>query len=544
MPSTTAPIAYLCAEYALESNLPWYAGGLGVLAGDTLKQAADEHFPLVGIGILYRGDGFIQKISSDGLQTEEDAPFDPVAVGLEHVYVDEMPLFIKVHLTEIDVWMRCWKKVLSPEVTLYLLDTDTEQNELSERSITHLLYSGTEESVLKQQLILGIGGVKLLHALNIFPQLFHIQEGRPTFAHWQLVRILMDTHGLSYLEAVQKAKERTVYTNHTLVAAGNPSCDLSLLKRYASYYAGKMGISVETLLQPGVQEGEEDRFYLTRFALATSRAASGVSRSHTLLSQQSWPQAKWVATTNGIHLPSWQSPSIKQASNKSELWAAHNSEKQKTMEYVRSRTGYGYNPDALVLTWARRLAGYKHSEALFTDVARIKALVSRTDQPIQILLAGKAHRLDTAGKQQLQTLIHLFQTELEGHALFVPNYDLELAAHLVKGSDIWLNTPEYGKEACGTSGMKALSNGVLNLTVADGWAAELDWTGKGWVIDHARSVESVYELLEHSIVPMYYKRDEMDVPAEWAEMMMNARNASQFVSAARMLEEYREKLYS
>ncbi len=541
--STSSPIAYFCAEFGVQSNLPLYAGGLGILAGDTVKQAADEAFPLVGVGLLYRGDGAIQRISLEGEQTEDDMVFDPVAAGVEHVYVDEMPLFIKVHLTEIDVWLRCWKKTFANNVTLYLLDTDTEQNQLSERSITHLLYSGTEESVLKQQLILGIGGVKLLHALEIHPSLYHVQEGRPAFLHWQLIRSYMDEHGLSFEEAREKAKQKTVYTNHTLVAAGNQSYDAHLLRRYAKYYADKMGQSVEVLLEPGLEDGP-DRFYITRFALNTSHKASGVSELHTKLSRDAWPEYNWVNITNGVHLPTWQKPELAAAAHDGvALWQAHTQAKEQLRALVQARTGFSYDPNQLVVTWARRLAGYKRFDALFSDITRLVALLKNQQRPVQLLMAGKAHRLDTAGKQQLQTLIQYMQNELAGSALFVPNYDIELAQGLVAGSDLWLNTPELGREACGTSGMKATSNGVLQCTVADGWAAEVDWQGLGWTLNSDTIVESSFTVLEQEVVPLFYQRNDQNIPLKWVERMQATIALSERFTAARMLEQYRQRLY-
>jgi starch phosphorylase len=279
MPSFSAqhPIAFFCAEFGVDSRLPIYAGGLGILAGDILKEAADQKIPMVGVGLLYRGEGAIQHITAQGQQLEHDNNFDPLSMGLEHVYVDEMPLFIKVHLTQLDIWIRCWKKTIGETVTLYLLDTDTEQNHQNERNICRALYAGTEEETIKQQLILGIGGVKLLHALEIHPDLYHINEGRPSFLHWQLIRSYMDDHGASFDDASGKARQKTVYTNHTLVAAGNQSYATDLLKAYSAYYAEKMQVSVERLLQPGM-EGES--FNITRYALNTSRKASAVSQLH------------------------------------------------------------------------------------------------------------------------------------------------------------------------------------------------------------------------------------------------------------------------
>jgi glycogen phosphorylase len=544
--SARHPIAYFCAEYGLDARLPIYAGGLGILAGDTLKAAADAQLPMVGIGLLYRGEAAAQRITPDGQQEELDVPFDPLTVGLEHVYQDDQPVFIQVHLTQLNIWVRVWKKTVSETVTLYLLDTDTDQNQLSERSISHELYAGTPESLLKQQLILGIAGVKLLYTLGIHPAIYHINEGRPAFLHWQLVRVFMDQHGMSYKEAVMEAKARTVYTNHTLVAAGNPGIPVGLLKLYAQYYSDKMKITVDELIQPGMEDDPET-FMVTRFALNVSRRASGVSQLHTQLSRKQWPDYSWENVTNGVHQTTWQHPAIAQLGlsyDHSQLWQAHQVAKHDTASFIQARTGYGYDPNRLVIGWARRIAGYKHVEHLFTDLERLTALVKSLDRPVQILIAGKAHRLDSAGKIILQEIIQTMQGPLAGHALFIPNYDLDVARALVQGCDLWLNTPEYGMEASGTSGMKAIANGVVQCTIADGWAHEVDWTGKGWVLDHLSMPESLYTTLEKHVVPAFFERNQGGIPEKWLELMRASLALYPQFSAARMVNEYQSKLYS
>jgi alpha-glucan phosphorylase-like protein len=545
------PIAYFCAEFGFDTNLPIYAGGLGILSGDTIKQAADEDIPFVGIGLLYRGFGTIQKISEDGMQTEDDHLFDPTIVGLEHVYKDEMPLFIKVHMTEVDVWVRCWKKTFSNNVTLYLLDTETDQNLPSERSITSTLYSGTQESLLKQQIILGVGGVKLLTTLGIQPKIYHMNEGRPNFLHWQLIRELMVTHEIDYETAKKTAKEKTVYTNHTLVAAGNQDYSMDLLKVFSKYYADKMGISTELLLSDGIDNPEiPNKFSVTRAALNTSSKANGVSNIHTNLSKEIWPEYNWTNITNGVHFPTWQEPKIKEASNQSLstgnpeiLWNAHQEQKRVLENFVKQQTGYGYNPEYLVIGWARRLAGYKRLDVIFEDIERLRSILKNENRPIQLLISGKAHQGDTHGKQMLQEIIAYMKRELVGHALFVPNYNIKVAQMLTRGSDIWLNTPEFGKEASGTSGMKAVSNGVLNLTVAGGWAAEVEWQNTGWTLEHDDLPKDLYQKLENEVAPLFFKRNENQVPEKWVEMMQNSIALAEKFSAKRMFDEYREKLY-
>lgn len=538
------PVAYFCAEYGLNAQLPLYAGGLGVLAGDTLKAAADMNYPMVGIGLLYRGNRSLQHITTQGEQTEEKREFDPVNLGLEHVYIEEMPLFIKVHLSSVDVWVRCWKKTLSERVVLYLLDTDTDQNPESQRKITHTLYYGSEDELLKQQMILGIGGVKLLHELGIHPALYHLNEGRPVFLHWQLIRTYMAGHGMSYIQAKAEAINKTVYTNHTLVAAGNKTYPTSLVQSYAAYYAQKMGISLDELTKDGI-ETRPGEFSLTQFALNVSKRASAVSQVHAKFCKEAWPNYHWVGVTNGVHLPTWQSQKIKTtAGDLQQLWQAKQAEKQALQTFVAKRSGYGYDPNRLVMTWARRIADYKQLETLFKDVDKLGQIIKDQQRPVQLLVAGKAHFGDLKGKELIHQVITFMKGKLAGNALFVPDYDLDLAAMLVKGSDLWINTPIYGREACGTSGMKAIANGTLALSVADGWMAEVEIDKIGWELDHNKLSESFYDLLARQVVPEFYTRNELGLPESWLAKMQVAIRLSEAFSSKRMLEEYGSKLYS
>lgn len=557
-PCQDTPVAYFCAEYGLSAHLPIYAGGLGILAGDTLKAAVDADTPVVAVGLLYRGYYQVQVLDETGYQQEHTYEYDPVTAGLEHVYLDDLPLFVQVHLTaEEEVWVRCWKKTLSNNVVLYLLDTDTDQNEPRERSITHALYTGSEESQLLQQIILGVGGVKLLQKLGIQPCVFHANEGRPAFLHWQLIRMFMDEHGFSFDQAHQEAKTRTVYTNHTLVGAGNPGMSVQLLQQFAQYQAEQMKVPVTNLLEFGVEDNP-DRFQTTRFALNTSRKASGVSQLHYRLSKQNWPEYNWVGITNGVHLGTWQDQTLKHLMSQMmpaeqetsedsmwQVWNRHLQLKRQTMEFIQARTGYGYDPNRLIMSWARRITGYKQLPSLFADLERLRTILRGTNsgQEVQLLVAGKAHPGDSVGKETLQEIIKHFSQELAGFALFVPNYDMDVGRALVTGSDVWLNTPEFGKEASGTSGMKAISNGVLNCTVADGWAAEVNWQGLGWTLDHTNLSDSLYRTLEQDVVPTFQFRTEAGLPIEWLGRMKRSVQLAEQFSAGRMWQQYVDLLY-
>jgi len=277
----------------------------------------------------------------------------------------------------------------------------------------------------------------------------------------------MDEHGVSYDQAREMAISKTVYTNHTLVGAGNLGQPADLLRAYSEYYAQKMGISVDKLLEPGMMP--DGKFNPTQFALKISHKVSGVSQLHYRLCQEAWPEYNWVGVTNGVFMPEWQDGDVKAVANEpSLLWGQHQQNKKDLADYVLQRTGYTYDPNKLVLTWSRRITGYKQLGLLFSDLDRLHTLLNQSGLPVQLLVAGKAHAFDVQSKQLIQKIIHDFATKLSGSALFIPNYDIDLARQLVRGSDVWLNTPAYGMEASGTSGMKAISNGVLQMTVPNG----------------------------------------------------------------------------
>ncbi len=543
-PTAQHPIAYFCAEFGLSHDLPLYAGGLGILAGDTLKQAADSQVPLVALGLLYRGCGNQAYVDEQGMQYEVDVEVDPVKLGYEHVYVSgEQPLFVNIHVTNNNIWARVWKKSFG-HVDLYLLDTDTDQNEREDRSIACAIYNGSEAEQLMQQMVLGIGGIKVLNALGIEPCVYHVNEGRPAFLFWQLIRGYMDREHLTYEQARSKAQAQIVYTNHTLVRAGNNSFDVDLLKSNATYYAQKMGVTIEQLLAPGF-DPSTGAFSMTQFALNISRKASAVSQIHYELSKTLWPEYDWVGITNGVHHPTWQDERIKQADiSGDQVWWNHLELKKKLADYALEKTGMGYDSNRLVIGWARRIATYKRPNAIFEDVARMKAILTNAERPVQFILSGKAHARDITAKNMLAEMIRLMKSELEGHALFIPNYNMDVANHLVKGVDVWLNTPIYGEEASGTSGMKAIANGVLQLTVEDGWAAEVEWHDLGWSLDSNHLAPTLYLRLEKDIVPLYYDRDPQGVPQGWLARMKKTLALSARFTTARMLDEYLRLLYA
>ncbi len=542
--SAENPVAYFSAEFAIHNGLPIYAGGLGVLAGDILKSAADLGIHMAGVGLLYKGEEAHQKITLEGNQEEVNFDYIPENEGLELIRdTTGQPIFVKVHLTQVDVWLQIWRYKIGETVSLYLLDPDNPYNHSHERRLAYALYAGTQEEIIKQQLVLGIGGVKALKALKLEPALYHVNEGRPSFLHWQLIRSVMDDKGVSYRTAKKQAIQQTVYTNHTIVAAGNQTYDLDLMKAYTKYYAEKMGINVVDLLKDSLDK--QGRFDVTLFALNTSGRASSVSQSHFKVCKKLWPKYNWVNITNAVHFPTWHDAHLSSELSDEELWQAHLDAKRQTQTLIAARTGFNYDPNKLVITWARRFASYKQPDLLFRDLHRLQDIALSTNRPVQILVAGKAHVFDGESKSMIREIIGYMSRELRGNALFIPDYNLEMGAALTRGSDVWLNTPRKGEEASGTSGMKAISNGVIQVTSADGWAEEVDWSDEstGWVIDHKDMQTSLFDLIENKVIPTFYHRDEKDLPIKWLKMMRHSIALSPQYNAERMMEEYCTKLY-
>jgi starch phosphorylase len=354
----------------------------------------------------------------------------------------------------------------------------------------------------------------------------------------------MDQRGLSFEDAWQEAKNKIVYTNHTLVAAGNQSYSSELIQPYAKIYAQRCHCDVSQLLAKGQDTPQPNAgLSITRLALNASRKASGVSTPHTKLAQQAWPEYSWVNITNGVHQPTWQKPEFRNRQDGPELWNTHRQYKHQLMELAVERTKIGYDPDRLIIAWARRITSYKQLDSIFNDLDRLENILRNPARPIQLVVAGKTHPGDNDAKKMLQQVIQLFQTRLSGVAVFLPDYDIPLAQHLVAGVDVWLNTPKAGMEASGTSGMKASSNGVLQATVADGWSAEIDWNGLGWTLDSQHPEITLYDALEQEIAPLFYDRNQAGIPIDWIDRMSRTIEQTSHYTTDRVLEQYREHLY-
>jgi len=542
MTAQDSPVAFFCAEFGIDSDLPTYSGGLGVLASDIISEAADQEFPMVGVGILYKGKEFVQHITGEGKEEQRDSQFDHDTSFLRQTTTNGKPVIITLLIANEEVKIKSYHIRLGDKTTLYFLSTDVDGNPPEWISDMDTLYRGDINSQIRQQILLGIGGMKLLESLNINPQIFHINEGRPGFLIWELAKNISEKEGLTFEEAWKKAKTMIVYTNHTLVRAGNLEYPIEQIRNWAKYFAEDLGINTEQLIGEGLVDPHT--FSITLFALNISGKRNAVSKSHFENSQKEWPDHTWEYVTNGIYMPRWQDSDFRNHNlSDNDIWELHLSKKRELEKTVIQRTGIGYDPNKLVITWSRRLADYKQPKIIFSDIERLKGLIQNPDHPVQILFSGNSHSADTNAKGIIEEIIKTMSTSLSGSAIFVPNYNIALANHLTSGSDIWLNTPQGNLEASGTSGMKAISNGVLNCTVLDGWTYEVEWSGVGWTIDRNNISEDFYHKLETEIIPLYYQRERNGLPTAWIERMRKSIELAKKFSTERVLDEYCKNIF-
>lgn len=537
------PIAYFCAEYALESKIPTYAGGLGVLAGDVVREAADRDVPMVGIGIYYRHGYTCPTRLVDGELVEACEHIAPETVGLEPVLnTHGQRLTVTVPLQDAQVQIQAWKWSRG-SVNVYLLDTDIEANNPADQRITERLYVAHSEMRLKQEIILGIGGLRLLEALGIHPSLYHLNEGHSALLALELIRHQMDERSLSFDEAKAFARRRLLLTNHTLVPAGQEVYPDDLVSLSLKSYADEIAVPTQELLKLGLVHGSSS-FSMTLLALRMAAVVNAVSRLHAKKARDIWHDHPMVAVTNGIHVPTWDKIAA-DVSKKGSFWKLHQKRKAELLAYIKDKTGRDWDQDTLLLGWARRIATYKRPAAILKEAKRFAELARHADRPVRLVISGRPHAADKEGHKILDDIRRLAEGELKDVVVYLPDYDLDLAEMLVAGCDVWLNTPVVGFEACGTSGMKAALNGVLPCSTKDGWVDEAELYKIGWLLEDATVSKDILKKLETAIIPMYYDRNSKGVPELWEEHMRNAREMilHQF-SATRMLRSYIEMMYS
>ncbi|MBI5966321.1 MAG: alpha-glucan family phosphorylase, partial [Deltaproteobacteria bacterium] len=558
-------VAYFSAEYGLTDCLPIYSGGLGVLAGDHLKSASDLRIPLIAVGLIYQKGYFRQYLNVDGWQQEfyPDNDFHILPVILERDEKND-PLTIEVPLQDRQVKVRVWR-IQVGRVPLFMLDTNTVENIEEDRDVTSALYGGDRELRLKQEIVLGIGGVQALHRMGYRPDVFHMNEGHSALAILERTRLLMQEHRLSFFEAREAVCASSIFTTHTPVPAGIDLFDRSLMTSYLGNYIQSLGISMETFFSLGTQDANEP-FNMAIMALKNSAHTNGVSDLHRGVSRRLWGYI-WKAlpqvdipiesVTNGIHIPSWISDDIASLFDRylgrrwaedpdnvkiwervnripdSELWRTHERRRERLVAFTRQRlqeqllrhgaqkmeiqaASEVLNPEALTIGFGKRFAAYKRGDLVLKDPARLARLLNDPQRPVQIIFAGKAHPQDHFGKEVIKNIIHLAnQPEFRHRMVFVEDYDMNVARYMVQGSDVWLSNPRRPLEACGTSGMKAAANGSLNMSVLDGWWAEGYEAGIGWAIGSGEEYEdsayqdqvesqAIYDLLERYVIPLFY----------------------------------------
>ncbi|MGI8899265.1 MAG: alpha-glucan family phosphorylase, partial [Pyrinomonadaceae bacterium] len=604
------PVAYFCAEFGVHNSLPLYSGGLGMLAGDHLKSASDLRLPLVAVGLLYRFGYFRQRLRRDGWQEEHYGETYPEQLPIHRILTDDgMPLMIDVSMRERTVHAQVWRADVG-HVPLYLLDTNITQNENIDRLVTGHLYGGDRDTRIVQEMLLGIGGAQLLRKLNLEPSVFHLNEGHSAFLTLELVRELIQS-GLRFTEAAQIVRERCVFTTHTPIAAGNDEFDPDLVARsFGPTYFQELGLTDEEFVAFGRVDPQNSKepYGLTPLAIRMCRSTNGVSRKHGQVSRALW-QKLWpertvdevpiTHVTNGVHAPTWVAPLIRllyerhvgedwsdQTRDKAHweqgitkipdeaLWTAHSLLKQRLIAFIRKRSFHArlergeiaqytesarkmFDPEALTIGFARRIAGYKRWSLLLKDPERLLRIIDSADRPVQFVFAGKAHPQDQGAKLILQQVAQWkYDSRVQARAVFLQDYDQEIARELVQSVDVWLNVPRRPLEASGTSGEKVAMNGGLNLSILDGWWLEGYDGTNGFAIGSsaagaeagdvdASDAESLYRVLEQEVVPLYYERGSDGLPRKWISMMK--RSIVTLVPAFnsdRMVEEYARRIYS
>lgn len=603
-PELTRPVAYFCAEFGLHNSVPIYSGGLGILAGDHLKSASDLGLPLVGVGLFYTKGYFDQRLRLDGWQEDSDVLFDTDSTPLERLAGPAgEPYLTVVQTFGKPVHVGAWRMQVG-RVPVYLLDTNLEQNDPEERDLSAKLYAGGPDMRLRQEWILGVGGVRVLRAAGIDPAAWHANEGHAAFMLIERLRELT-TSGVGYADAVAEVRARSIFTTHTPVPAGHDRFDTAQVLACAGPVWEELGVSSEEFLRIGGHpEDAHPLFHMTALAVRLSGRINGVAKKHGEVSREIWsplwPGLKKEdvpigAVTNGVHVPTWMAPQMLHlldrhfgegwlermdqpgfwnaalALDDTELWELHNEVKRGLLTFIREEArrrwadrwkeaahvvgaGTLISPDALVIGFARRFATYKRAALLFDDFDRLHDLLVNPWRPVQIIFAGKAHPEDEPGKEVLQR-VYTFTRDprLEGRVAFIEDYEMHVAHRLVQGVDLWLNVPRVPLEACGTSGMKAALNGVPQLSTLDGWWAEGYMGLNGWAIPPVQTGkdadeadgEHLFGLLEQEIVPMYYKRDARGLPVEWLQRMKHAiRHSGEHFSGRRMVQDYVHGYYT
>ena len=608
-PDATRPsVAYFCMEYGINQVVKIYSGGLGMLAGDYMKEASDSNVNMCGVGFLYRYGYFKQTLSMDGQQIAKYDAQNFNSLPVERV-LDEngQPMVVDVPYMNYQVHAYVWAMNVG-RIKLYLLDTDNDMNSEFDRPITHALYGGDNENRLKQEILLGIGGILTLKKLGIKKEIYHCNEGHAALCNLQrLIDYIKE--GLSFNEALELVRASSLYTVHTPVPAGHDYFDESLFGKYMGGYPQMLGITWDEFIGMGRTNPEDhsERFCMSTFACNTCQEVNGVSKLHGWVSQRMfapiwkgyYPEESHVGyVTNGVHFPTWTATEwrkvyakyfdknyIYDQSNESlwhaiynvpdaEIWETRMALKKKLVNYIREKFAATWlknqgdpsrvvalldsiTPNALYIGFCRRFATYKRAHLLFTDLERLSKIVNNPERPVKFIFSGKAHPADGAGQGLIKKIFEISQRpEFLGKIIFLEDYDMQLARRLVSGVDIWMNTPTRPLEASGTSGEKAEMNGVVNLSVLDGWWVEGYREGAGWALKQERTYQNqgyqdqldaatIYSLLENEILPLYYNRNEQGFSEGWIKTIKNSiATIAPHYTMKRQLDDYYDKFYS
>jgi glycogen phosphorylase len=599
------PIAYFSAEFGFHESIPNYSGGLGILAGDHCKSASDLGLNFVAVGLLYRHGYFRQEIDKDGAQQAISLNQNFHHLPIREVQRDGANLLVSVRILDREVFAKIWQLHVG-RINLFLLDTDIPENNAEDRLITAELYGGDQEMRMRQEIMLGIGGVKALKAMEIDPEVFHMNEGHSAFLALERIRRKVAEKKLDFYSALQIVASANIFTTHTPVPAGNDSFPRDMMRKYFGEFAKEIEIPFEELFSFGqTRVDRSDPFSMTILALRMSRHSNGVSKLHGDVSRSLWkdvwngvpaPEVPITHVTNGIHTKTWMAPELAVLYQKylgdweehitepefwrgvidipdAQLWETHQQLKHRLVDFVRERVRIRrqrlgespesvrnanriLDPDILTIGFARRFATYKRGALLFSDKERLKRLLNDTTRPVQFIFAGKAHPRDEGGRALIQE-VYKFSREagFENRVVFLEDYDSYIARRLVQGVDLWLNTPLRPMEASGTSGMKCCPNGGINLSVLDGWWLEAFNGNNGWAItpeindgtvEFQTSVDanSLYQLLENQIIPLYYAKPDGKLPLAWLQLMRESiRSVTPIFNTHRMVKEYTERLY-
>ncbi|MEX2560463.1 MAG: alpha-glucan family phosphorylase [Pirellulales bacterium] len=580
------PVAYFSAEFGMHESVPIYSGGLGVLSGDHVKTASDLGVPFVAIGLFYDQGYFKQHLDHEGYQLEEylDTKVENVPM-VPAVAADGTPIHVSIDTRAGKLGAKVWLMRVG-RVQLYLLDCDVEGNSPEDRELTSRLYGGDHRTRIRQELVLGVGGVRALQALGITPGVFHLNEGHSAFATLEAIRAMMESDGLSFDEALRDVAQHTVFTTHTPVPAGHDRFDAGLIEEHLGPLRDRLGISLDQLMGLGRVEPHNggETFCMTVLALKLSRRANAVSSLHGHVSRRMWAHLwPWRVEeeipighiTNGVHVPSWLAWQMQQLYDRNfpvnwfkrmgeaeawqgihgvdpgELWETHHALKNLLLAFVRRRVSRQcrrrgesdelveaarnmLDPNVLTIGFARRFATYKRADLILTDLDRFHEMVNDPQRPIQLIFAGKAHPADEPGKQLIKRIANLRRDpRFAGRVAFVEDYDINVCRHLTQGVDVWLNNPRRPLEASGTSGEKVVLNGGLNMSVLDGWWAEAYDGSNGFAIgkgtshvsdeiNDRRDAADLYRVLQQQVIPLYYERDIDGLPRQWVKRMMNS----------------------